>query len=78
MLLAWCQGGQDRPLGCHVCLDHLVDEIEALLREADDDLAAVVGGRPLDETALLEAVDAIGDGAGGDIVWRTRSPAVSS
>jgi len=47
-----------------VGMDDLVDEVEALLGEAHDDLAAVTGPRPLDETPFLEAVDPVCDGAG--------------
>jgi len=43
-LLAWCEGGQDLAFRCHVGANHFLDDVETLLREAHDDLAAVMGG----------------------------------
>ena len=64
--LAGGEVGEDLALGRHVGVHDLVDEVEPRRREAHDHLAAVVGRGPLDEAALLEAVDAVRDGTGGD------------
>src|SRR5262245_52301890 len=65
-LLAGRKRRQDLPLHGHVGMDDLVHQVEALLGEADHDLAAVTRPRPLDEAPLLQPVDPVGDGAGGD------------
>jgi hypothetical protein len=72
-LLRFGKRRQNLSLRFHVGNDNLLDRVEASLREADDHFPAVATRRSLDKTALLETIDAIGDGPGAIVYAATLS-----
>jgi probable blue pigment (indigoidine) exporter len=57
---------QDLVFHLHVNFDDGIDESEPLFGEAHDHLAPIVGAGSLDQAALGQSIDPVGDGAGGD------------